>query len=213
METTAISSATTSTAATTSSTADALTGDDFLKLLITQLSNQDPLEPTSTQELLEQLASIRDIEASTNITDTLDSLLGQQRYASASGLIGNYAVGRQDAADSTAVRTEGIVVGVRFSEDGQPFLQLEGGQELALDHVESVLSSEQAAYSLIGKLVTGVDRSGVEDPQVVEGIVTGVTTASDGSIVLELDTGETLELSNVVSASSVDATGSDGTSL
>ena len=39
-----------------------LGSQDFLKLLVAQLTNQDPLDPTSNQELFQQIASIREIE-------------------------------------------------------------------------------------------------------------------------------------------------------
>ena len=112
METTAIPAVQSPSAASTSRTADALGADDFLKLLITQLSNQNPLEPTSSEELLQQIASIRDIELSTTLTESLKSLTEQQRYGSAAGLIGNYVVGRADSTNPTAAVPEGVVVGV-----------------------------------------------------------------------------------------------------
>ncbi|MHC4236565.1 MAG: hypothetical protein ACYSUQ_15725 [Planctomycetota bacterium] len=39
----------------------------------------------------------------------------------------------------------------------------------------------------------------------IEGIVTGLRDQADGAIVLELDTGEELELKNVLSAASADS--------
>ena len=62
---------------------DGLDAGDFLQLMITQLTNQDPLAPTDNQALLDQLSSIRDIQLSTRLTETLQSLTGQQRYSGA----------------------------------------------------------------------------------------------------------------------------------
>lgn len=39
-----------------------LTSQDFLKLLVTQLTYQDPLDPMGNEELLRQISSIREIE-------------------------------------------------------------------------------------------------------------------------------------------------------
>ena len=205
METAAITSMTTQGAANVTGAADALTGEDFFKLLIAQLSNQDPLEPTSNQELLQQISSIRDIELSTTLTESLKSLTHQQRYASAAGLIGNYVTGRADADDQTALRPEGVVVGVRFLPDGRALLQLDSGTELALEQIETVVAPDNAAASLVGKLVTGVDTSDAAQPRLIEGIVTGVRDQPDGTVLLELDTGEELELKNVLSAGSTDS--------
>lgn len=213
METSAVTSTTQQNAENTSRTAAALTGDDFLKLLVTQLSNQDPLEPTSPQELMDQIAGIRDIELSTQLTESLQSLTEQQRYGSASGLIGNYVVGRPDADDPSGARPEGMVVGVRFADDGRAYLQMENGLEVSLDEVEIVVSPEKAAAALVGKMVSGIDASDPADPRLIEGIVTAVRTDSDGSIVLELDTGEKLGLKNVINASDSSSLVGDGTSL
>ena len=196
METTAITSAATTSVSTTAQRSDEMDADDFLQLLITQLSNQDPLDPTSSQELLQQISSIRDIELSTTLVDSLATLTGQQRYASAAGLIGNYVVARADSDDSTAA--EGVVVGVRFAADGQPFLQLENGQEVSLDQVESVTSADKAAAALVGKMVSGVDDPESDEPQLIEGIVTAVREDADGSVILELDTGQELSMQNIL---------------
>ena len=39
----------------------ALDSDEFTKLILTELGNQDPLEPNDTKALLEQLSIIRSI--------------------------------------------------------------------------------------------------------------------------------------------------------
>ena len=87
----ATSAATTTTGASSSSTL-ALGTTDFLKLLMTQLTNQNPLDPTDPTEFTSQLATYSGLEQqiSTNTTlstmsDTMSSLLTQvQLLASAS---------------------------------------------------------------------------------------------------------------------------------
>jgi hypothetical protein len=66
-----------------------------------------------------------------------------------------------------------------------------------------VTATEQAAAALVGKMVTGIDTSDPNAPTITEGLVTGVRTEADGSIVLELDTGEVLELGAVATARDV----------
>ena len=212
METTAIASNAFTNATSPSGGAGSLSGDDFFQLLIAQLINQDPLEPTSNQELLQQLSSIRDIELSGTLADSLKSLTDQQRYGSASGLIGHHVTGRANPADPTGLAPEGVVVAVRFSPDGKAFLRLDNGLELALEDLSTVVSPETAAQALVGKMVTGLDTTSQADPTVVEGVVTGLRTESDGRIVLELDTGEQLDLKNVLSSAGATATaGADST--
>ena len=104
MDTQAVNAAQTSTvASSTSNAASALSGEDFFKLLIAELTNQDPLEPTSNQDLLNQISSIRDIELSTSLSESLTSLTEQQRFASAGSLIGQF-VTASDSGDGTGLR-------------------------------------------------------------------------------------------------------------
>ncbi len=211
METAAVSSQSNSGVLEGSRTAQALSGENFFQLLIAQLSNQDPLEPTSNEELLGQIASIRDIELSTALADSLQSLTDQQRYGSAATLIGRYVTGKADADDPASPAPEGVVVGVRYTSNGQPMLQLETGEELSLDRVETVTATEQAAASLIGKMVTGIDTTDPAAPSIIEGLVTGVKTDEKGAIHLELDTGELLNLSDVATARDAELSSDDTT--
>ena len=49
----------------------ALQKDDFLKLLIAQIQNQDPIDPINPKELTEQLTALAELEQTYNFTDTL----------------------------------------------------------------------------------------------------------------------------------------------
>jgi flagellar basal-body rod modification protein FlgD len=173
---------------------------DFFKLMIAELTNQDPLEPTDNQALLQQISSMREIELSTTLTDTLRSLTGQQRFSSASSLIGNYVTG-MPGEDGQVHR--GMVVGVRFAGDGRPMLQLSTGAELPMEQVATVESAERAAETLVGQQVVGVDRTDPSNPKIVEGEVIGVTIGDRGEMLLEMEEGNLLrfrDLTSVVSA-------------
>lgn len=52
--------------------------DDFLKLLLTQLGNQDPTAPTDSQAFIAQLAQFTSLEQSQKTNDTLATLVLQQ---------------------------------------------------------------------------------------------------------------------------------------
>lgn len=60
-----------------------LGSDEFLKLLVTELSNQDPTNPTDTSQLLSQLSQIRDIQSTDKLTETLESVVLGQSIATA----------------------------------------------------------------------------------------------------------------------------------
>lgn len=183
------------TSAQASSDLSDLSSSDFFQLLITELTNQDPLEPTDNQDLLKQIASIRDIELSTSLTDALGRLTGDQRFSSASSLIGQHVTSRVDDQGQT---TRGIVLGVRFSESGAPVLQLADGSEVPLDRVELVESQLRAAERLIGQMVSGLSREDDEEPELVEGVVSGVATGADGEVIVQLDTGDQLRFRDVL---------------
>ena len=178
-----------------SRSAAGLSSDDFFKLLITQLTNQDPMEPTSNQELLQQISSIRDIELSTTLTESLQRLAGQQQFGSASTLIGQYVT---SVPGSDGNVQAGMVVAVKFDSQGLPTLQLSNGAELKLSQLASIVSPIQAAEAMVGRLVTGLDRRNPAEPQVIEGLVTAVRVAEVGEVFLELDSGDDIRLRDVV---------------
>jgi len=177
-----------------------LGSEDFLKLLIMQLRNQDPLEPMDNGEMLQQIASVRDIELSTTLTASLRALTGQQRFASASSLIGQYVTG---VASEDGRALSGVVVGVRFTGDGSPILQLSNGRELPIDRVSTIESPLRAAEGLLGQGVVGIDGRDPSKPEVVDGVVAGVRLDAQGEVVLELDTGQDLRFRDVASVTAV----------
>jgi flagellar basal-body rod modification protein FlgD len=173
-----------------------LGGDDFFKLLIAQLTNQDPLQPTTNQELLQQISSIREIELSTTLTHSLQALGDQQRFGSASTLIGRFVTGTAGDGSSSAV--SGTVVGVRFASDGKAVLQLDSGTELPLEQVQNVVSARQAGEALIGRIVNGLDKKDPAHPRPLQGMVVSAQENSSGDVTLELDTGDQLKLKDVL---------------
>lgn len=70
--------------------------EEFLKLLIAELQNQDPLNPMSNQEMLQQINSIREIESNTRLTESLQALQLGQNMATASTMLGRVITGLSD---------------------------------------------------------------------------------------------------------------------
>jgi len=52
--------------------------EDFLNLLMTQMANQDPMDPTNTDSMMQQLASMGTVEQLQNLNSKTDTLLGIQ---------------------------------------------------------------------------------------------------------------------------------------
>jgi flagellar basal-body rod modification protein FlgD len=51
--------------------------DQFMTLLVTQLKNQDPLQPEANSEFISQLATFSSLEKLTSIDDILNTRLPQ----------------------------------------------------------------------------------------------------------------------------------------
>ena len=111
---------------------ESMSGADFLKLLITQLTNQDPMEPMKNQELLQQLSAIRSLESNMSIAENFKDLLGHQELGSATVLIGKTVKG----LSSDGKLIEGVVERVIMDSSGVR-LQV-GDYEMALPNVMTI---------------------------------------------------------------------------
>src|SRR5690606_14097784 len=71
--------------------------DEFLKLLVAQLKNQDPMNPSDGQQMASQLAQFSSLEQLTQIGETLGSQGGylQQVIASLNANGAQAAVGKE----------------------------------------------------------------------------------------------------------------------
>ena len=70
---------------------DTLTQDDFLNLIITQLRNQDPLQPMSSYEMANQMTQFGILDSVTGMNGNIESMLAYQTSMynlTASSLIG-----------------------------------------------------------------------------------------------------------------------------
>jgi hypothetical protein len=104
--------------------ADAINDIDlstFLELMITELQNQDPLDPLDNKDMLAQISQIREVGATDKLTETLNAVLLGQSIASATNLIG----AEVDALSDDNQKVTGIVKQVEI-EDGHPKLVLDG---------------------------------------------------------------------------------------
>jgi flagellar basal-body rod modification protein FlgD len=109
-----------------------LTSDDFLRLLIVQLQNQDPTNPLESDQLLSQMSDMRSLQASIELKSALESLTLSQQLTSSSAFIGRTITGT--ATDRTGVN--GVVNRVQL-RDGKAYLSV-GTKEVELKDVLSV---------------------------------------------------------------------------
>ena len=110
-----------------------LSSDEFVKIMLTELSHQDPLDPQDSTALLEQLSSLRNIESQLALERQLEALVLQNQIAAASNLIGKTVEGIDARNDSVA----GVVTAVRV-QDGTAVLDLDSGAAIEMSRVTAI---------------------------------------------------------------------------
>lgn len=90
---TAATTATPSTSKTDVNTDPAAAQDRFLKLLVAQLNNQDPMNPLDNAQMTSQIAQINTVTGIQQLNDTVKGLVSQ--FASQQLMAGSTMVGRQ----------------------------------------------------------------------------------------------------------------------
>jgi len=126
---------TTSASATLGAKGAPATQDQFLKLLVTQLQNQDPLQPMSSGEFLSQMSSLSTVEGINTLNSTFKDLLMIQGLGEGAALIGK----KVEFLDSAQKTQTGTVSAARV-ENGQVVLTV-SGTDLPMDKISKVLQS------------------------------------------------------------------------
>jgi flagellar basal-body rod modification protein FlgD len=103
--------------------------NEFVKLLVAELQNQDPMTPMSNSELLQQVSQIRAIESNDRLTKTLDASMLGQNLSAAGNMLSRYINGLDDDGN----RVEGQVTSVSV-EDGEAKLHV-GDSVVSLKNV------------------------------------------------------------------------------
>lgn len=106
--------------------------DDFLKLFVAQLRNQDPMSPTEDKEFMAQMAQFSQLEQITNMAKALDRLSFSEQASQSVALIGRTV----EWAGSDGVSLTGTVTRVTF-EDGEISVHV-GDTTIAPDEIRSV---------------------------------------------------------------------------
>ena len=86
---------------------------DFLKLLMAQLQNQDPLKPMDDSQMIAQMAQFSALESMQNLTSVIQQSSNMQTVIQAGALIGKYI----QAVDVDGSTTTGAVTGVTFESN------------------------------------------------------------------------------------------------
>jgi flagellar basal-body rod modification protein FlgD len=207
---TAAGSSTTNTSAT--SQTPSLGQDDFMKMLIAQLQNQDPMNPMDSKDFTAELAQFSSLQQLTNLNTTMGNLstyLQSSSNAQISSLIGYQAVAKGNTLNVSGSSTnisfslpQDIQSGTIKIYDGNGklvnTLQL-GSLKTGVNTVawdSSTVSSGQYTYQ-----VNAVDKSGnaVTANTMTSGLITGVSF-NNNEAYLTIN-GQNVAFSDIVSIS------------
>lgn len=187
----------------------ALGKDDFLKLLMTQLANQDPTNPMEDREFIAQMAQFSTLEQMTNMATQFEKLAMAQMQSQMieyNNFIGKevkwHEVTEELDANNKPVINEGTskIVSVKYKDGGVEFT-LEDGKKLTPGNISEILAGAGNSNSLveasmmIGKTVTYNDGTTDITAQVES------VSKKDGKIVLNLVGGEAITSEQITSIS------------
>ena len=116
---------------------DALDKNSFLKLLVTQLSKQDPTNPMNDREFISQMAQFSSLEQMNNVANSMNKL----RSSQANQLIGKMIEGKDFVTEKPI---QGIVTTALYQPNGEVLLKVDG-RFTKLDDVTSVTEVTPAA--------------------------------------------------------------------
>lgn len=117
-----------------------LSSEEFVKIMFTELSNQDPLKPNDSTALLEQMSSLRSIQSDLELHTKLSDLIARNELAAATGLLGRAISG----LDESNRRVAGVVRSVSRTPDG-PVLNLDNGARVPFGGVDETLDLRDPA--------------------------------------------------------------------
>ena len=109
---------------------------EFLKLLVTQMRNQDPLKPVSDTEFIAQMAQFTALEQTKEMTTDIQKLRQSYALTQGTGLLGK-EVKVATGENEDQVFTKGIVTDLEVNKDGDVSL-IVNNQAYALDSVIAV---------------------------------------------------------------------------
>ncbi|MCR5251195.1 MAG: hypothetical protein K6E50_11365 [Lachnospiraceae bacterium] len=108
----------------------------FLQLLVAEMQNQDPLEPTSNTEWVSQYATFTQVSEIQSIGDSMASVQAQ-------GLVGKNVIMRVTDSTGTTDYIQGMVERIGY-EDKKAYLYIDGSP-YSIDDLDTVVSDEYMA--------------------------------------------------------------------
>ncbi|MBM2833528.1 MAG: flgD [Candidatus Brocadiaceae bacterium] len=146
----------------TSSLSSEISMENFLTLFVTQLQNQNPLDPTDNTEFMSQLAQFSTLEQEQQQTEYLSDIssigsasLQLDQISLASTFIGK-TIKYSDSSDSSNTLS-GVVEGVKLEEDGTVSFIIDGesvsiSNFIEVDNTTTTTTATTASSNILSKL-------------------------------------------------------------
>jgi flagellar basal-body rod modification protein FlgD len=120
---------------TTSTSSSSSISTQYLNLLITQLQNQDPMDPMSNDQMTSVMTGLSELQQLESMNTSFASVLTAEQTNQATALIG-----KQITFTSNNSTAQASVDGVAM-QNGVPVLSA-GGQLVSLDDVQTISDSQ-----------------------------------------------------------------------
>ncbi len=125
--------------------------DEFLKILMTQLQNQDPLNPMEDKEFISQMATFSSLEQMMQMSKSIDSLVTNQSVSPViqnSHLIGKevafYRIDEETGKIVEPKEMDKSIVQAISQREGYAVLELENGSNIFTDEVLRISDTDIA---------------------------------------------------------------------
>ena len=111
----------------------AVSREQFLQILVTELTSQDPLEPLDNSEFMQQLVGLQSLEQTAALTDSLRSFERFMSMSTAANMIGKTVKGTVNGS-----LIQGVVNKVVSDQEGVQLVI--GTQKLPVSAVQEILA-------------------------------------------------------------------------
>lgn len=189
--------------------------DAFLKILMTQLQNQDPTKPMDDSQFIAQMAQFSSLEQMTNLTEAFKefaSVQEQSQMIEFSSFVGKnvkwHELTDQKDENGNPITSEGTgsITGIKFI-NGKVEFTLADGKVISPGNISEVLSGSVSSNSnslvdaslLIGKTVSYIS-TGTETPSETSATVESVSKKS-GNIIYNLSDGTSITADQITEIS------------
>lgn len=169
--------------------------NDFLKLLTTQLTTQDPLNPMQDIDFTAQLAQLQALDEQMAMTKSMTAMRLDTQLQAGSNMIGKYVSG----TDKNGTAAAGLVSRV-LQKDGSVYLELANKQQVEVASVTDLWNdSSSMSQDIInsgGIIGMWVNAGYDEAMQPIEGIVEKVVI-TNGIVTMKLYGGKTISWNQI----------------